>query len=222
MDLIKQEPLLRKKRSHRRRDLYFEGKTLFCTYKNCPISPKDVIKFFQTKKIEYCVIGREYQNASRSYDLLVYIYFSYSINTTNQSEFDFIDDFGKIYHPFFIIILSKKDMILFITKKGHYYQFNFNVKKYLETTETKDSYTLYNLIEAKIGEIEVVTDKKETHFTIEESKKQRKVTKPKKENKDIQKVTRRKKEENVSKDITTEIKTEAFRDITIKIEDRII
>ena len=91
----------------------------------------------------------------------------------------------------------------------------------METTETKDSYTLYNLIEAKIGEIEVVTDKKETHFTIEESKKQRKVTKPKKENKDIQKVTRRKKEENVSKDIT-EIKTEAFRDITIKIEDRII
>lgn len=222
MDLIKKDPLLRKKRSHQKRDLYFEGKTLFCTYKNCPISPKDVIKFFLSKKIEYCVIGREYQAASKSYDLLVYIYFSYSINTTNHSEFDFIDDFGKIYHPFFNIKLSKKDMILFITKKGHYYQFNINVKKYLETTETKDSYTLYNLIEAKIGEIEVITDKKETHINIEEDKNKMKVSKPKKENKEKQKVTRRKREENVSKDIPIEIKTEAFRDITIKIEDRII
>ena len=222
MDLIKKDPLLRKKRSHRKRDLYFEGKTLFCTYKNCPISPKDVIKFFLSKKIEYCVIGREYQAASKSYDLLVYIYFSYSINTTNHSEFDFIDDFGKIYHPFFNIKLSKKDMILFITKKGHYYQFNINVKKYLETTETKDSYTLYNLIEAKIGEIEVITNKTETHINIEEDKNKLKVAKPKKENKGKQKVTRRKKEENVSKDIPIEIKTEAFRDITIKIEDRII
>ena len=119
-----------------------------------------------------------------------------------------IDLFGNI--------LSKKRSVqaaLLATK-----DYQLVVKTKLIANIANAYYTLLMLDK----QIEVVTDKKETHFTIEESKKQQKVTKPKKENKDIQKVTRRKKEENVSKDITTEIKTEAFRDITIKIEDRII
>lgn len=215
MDLIKKEPLLRKKRSHRKKDLYFEGKILFCTYKNCSINPKEVIKFFISKKIEYCVVGREYQALSKTYDLLVYVHFSSCIITSNQMEFDYIDDFGKTYHPFFNIKLPKRDMLLFITKKGHYYQYNINVKKYFETIKSKASYFLYNLLEAKIGEIELVTVQKDTQINIVDDK--TKVKRNKKENKPK---LISKKEKN-SKEIIPEIKSEVFTDITVKMEERL-
>ena len=113
------------------KDFRFNASSVFLTYPQCPESIHTCMDFLKTKGVKCMVVSKEKHKDGNPH-LHAYVEFKKKQDTRNVRFFDL-----NGHHPYITRPISKYYVLLYVTKKKDFEEYNIDVQKFLDEEGSK-------------------------------------------------------------------------------------